>query len=55
MGLMNIIIASLNEQEKENGGTGMEWTDLHTKPVELVETPYGVVCRDIETGRFTKE
>lgn len=55
MGLMSIIVATLNEQEKENGGTGNEWVDLHTKPVELVETPHGIIHRDVETGRFTKE
>ena len=54
MGLMNIIVETLNEQEKENGSDA-RWERLHTKPVEIVDTPRGRRYRDPKSGKFTDE
>lgn len=52
MGLMNVLVDILNEQE-EKRGSDARWQALHTEPVELVETPNGIRHRDIRTGKFT--
>lgn len=54
MGLMDIIVETLNEQEKENG-SDTRWERLHTKPVEIVDTPRGRRYRDPKSGKFTDE
>lgn len=54
MGLLDIIVDELNKREEENG-TGCKWERLHSKPVEIVETPHGNRHRDIESGQFTKD
>lgn len=53
MGLLDIIVDELNKQEEN--GTGCKWERLHSKPVEIVETPHGNRHRDIESGQFTKD
>lgn len=52
MGILNIIVDVLNKQEEENGSDA-RWERLHAKPIEIVETPHGYRCRDIESGQFT--
>lgn len=54
MGLMDIIVAELNKAEEKKGSEG-RWERLHSKPVELVETPRGIHRRDTETGRFLSD
>ncbi len=54
MGLMDIIVEMLNEQEKENG-SDTRWERLHTKPVEIVDTPRGHRYRDPKSGKFIDE
>ena len=54
MGIMDLNVETLNEQE-EKRGSGTRWEALHTEPVELVETPTGVCHRNIEIGEFTRE
>ena len=54
MGIMDLIVETLNEQE-EKRGSDARWEALHTEPVELVETPASVRHRDIKTGKFTRE
>lgn len=54
MGIMDLIVETLNEQEEKRGSSA-RWETLHTEPVELVETPTGVRHRNIKTGKFTRE
>lgn len=51
MGLMDLIVDTLNEQE-EKRGSDARWERLNTEPVRLVETSHGVRHQDIRTGKF---
>lgn len=54
MGLMGIIVSELNKHEEDEGREG-RWERLHSKPVELVETPRGIRKRDPKTGLFVDD
>lgn len=54
MGLLDIIVEELNKHEEEEGSDG-NWERLYSTPVELVNTPTGIRCRDPKTGRFVED
>lgn len=50
--LTEIMNENLTEEQKQNGE---KFERLHSKPVELVETPNGIRHRDIKSGQFTNK